>query len=288
MLIIWTDCDREGENIGFEIIDVCKAINPRLEVKRAKFSEITRVSMERAMQTLVEPDLLTSQAVDVRGELDLRIGAAFTRFQTMQLQKKFATLSQKLISYGSCQFPTVGFVVERYKAIENFVPEPFWKLKVLHQPDDECKVEFSWQRNRLFDPEAAQVYKDICDENPKAKVENVKSKPKSKWRPLPMDTVELEKLSSRKLKISAKETMKIAEKLYTSGFISYPRTETNIFPKELNLRPLVDAQAGDPRWGAFANRINQEFGGPNPRKGKKSDQAHPPIHPIKTATNLAG
>ena len=99
MLIIWTDCDREGENIGFEIIDVCKAINPRLEVKRAKFSEITRVSMERAMQTLVEPDLLTSQAVDVRGELDLRIGAAFTRFQTMQLQKKFATLSQKLISY---------------------------------------------------------------------------------------------------------------------------------------------------------------------------------------------
>jgi len=288
MLIIWTDCDREGENIGLEIIDVCKAINPRLEVKRAKFSEITRVSMERAMQTLAEPDLLTSQAVDVRGELDLRIGAAFTRFQTMRLQKKFATLSQKLISYGSCQFPTVGFVVERYKAIENFVPEPFWKLKVLHQPDEECKVEFSWQRNRLFDPEAAQVYKDICDENPKAKVENVKSKPKSKWRPLPMDTVELEKLSSRKLKISAKETMKIAEKLYTSGFISYPRTETNIFPKELNLRPLVDAQAGDPRWGTFANRINQEFGGPNPRKGKKSDQAHPPIHPIKIASNLAG
>ena len=84
------------------------------------------------------------------------------------------------------------------------------------------------------------------------------------------------------------KTMKIAEKLYTSGFISYPRTETNIFPKELNLRPLVDAQAGDPRWGTFANRINQEFGGPNPRKGKKSDQAHPPIHPIKTASNLAG
>lgn len=103
-----------------------------------------------------------------------------------------------------------------------------------------------------------------------------------------MDTVELEKLSSRKLKISAKDTMKIAEKLYTSGFISYPRTETNIFPKELNLRPLVDAQVPDPRWGAFANRINNEFQGPNPRKGKKSDQAHPPIHPLKGAPNLSG
>ena len=50
---------------------------------------------------------------------------------------------------------------------------------------------------------------------------------------------ELEKLASKKLRMSAKETMKIAEKLYTQGFISYPRTETNIFPKELNLVPLV-------------------------------------------------
>lgn len=288
-LIIWTDCDREGENIGFEIIDVCKAIKPNLEVKRAKFSEITRASVERAMRTLVEPDQLTSKAVDVRQELDLRIGAAFTRFQTMRLQKKFAALSQKLISYGSCQFPTVGFVVERYNAIENFVPELFWKLKVSHQPTpSDGKVDFHWKRVRLFDQTAAQVYKDMCDENPKAKVENVKSKPKSKWRPLPMDTVELEKLSSKKLRISAKDTMKIAEKLYTSGLISYPRTETNIFPKELNLRPLVDTQSSDPRWGAFATRINQEWGGPNPRKGKKSDQAHPPIHPIKLNSNLSG
>jgi DNA topoisomerase-3 len=177
--------------------------------------------------------------------------------------------------------------VERYKAIENFVPEPFWKLRVTHQVD-QCKVDFTWKRVRLFDQRAAQVYKDVCDDNPKAKVEEVKSKPKSKWRPLPMDTVELEKLGSRKLRLSAKETMKIAEKLYTSGFISYPRTETNIFPKELNLRPLVDIQTPDPRWGGFAAKINQEFGGPNPRKGKKSDQAHPPIHPLKLAPNQNG
>ena len=282
-LIIWTDCDREGENIGFEIIEVCKAIKPSLRVMRAKFSEITRVSVERALNGLVQPDLRTSQAVDVRQELDLRIGAAFTRFQTMRLQRKFPALEKMLISYGSCQFPTVGFVVERFKTIENFVPEPFWKLKVIHQVDS-IRTEFAWKRVRLFDQNVAMVYKDTCDENPKAKVEKINKKAKSKWRPLPMDTVELEKLSSRKLKISAKDTMKIAEKLYTSGLISYPRTETNIFPKELNLRPLVEAQVGDGRWGGFAQKINNEFGGPNPRKGKKSDQAHPPIHPLKKAS----
>ena len=47
----------------------------------------------------------------------------------MRLQKKFDALKEQLVSYGSCQFPTLGFVVERYKAIESFVPENFWKIK---------------------------------------------------------------------------------------------------------------------------------------------------------------
>lgn len=47
--------------------------------------------------------------------------------------------------------------------------------------------------------------------------------------------------------------MKIAEKLYTGGFISYPRTETNIFPKELNLMDLIQNQANDPQWGGRLN-----------------------------------
>ena len=60
---------------------------------------------------------------------------------------------------------------------------------------------------------------------------------------------ELEKLASKKLRMSAKETMKIAEKLYTQGFISYPRTETNIFPKDFNLNGLVEQQANNQHWG---------------------------------------
>lgn len=48
----------------------------------------------------------------------------------MRLQKVFPeVLAKSLISYGSCQFPTLGFVVERYKDIKNFIPEQFWKIK---------------------------------------------------------------------------------------------------------------------------------------------------------------
>ncbi|KAK2111038.1 DNA topoisomerase 3-alpha [Saguinus oedipus] len=392
-LVIWTDCDREGENIGFEIIHVCKAVKPSLQVLRARFSEITPHAVRTACENLTEPDQRVSDAVDVRQELDLRIGAAFTRFQTLRLQKIFPeVLSEQLISYGSCQFPTLGFVVERFKAIQAFVPEIFHRIKVTHDHKDGI-VEFSWKRHRLFNHTACLVLYQLCMElqaalnghslglslwvqlvvsdlegwacavhrkfgddaltintDPMATVVEVRSKPKSKWRPQALDTVELEKLASRKLRINAKETMRIAEKLYTQGsseahvlhpgwsvrltlrtasddkpqamrwlafilcyaapfvsplaslsvlagepaafhpmkgYISYPRTETNIFPRDLNLTVLVEQQTPDPRWGAFAQSI-LERGGPTPRNGNKSDQAHPPIHPTKYTNSLQG
>ncbi|XP_075848429.1 DNA topoisomerase 3-alpha isoform X2 [Microtus pennsylvanicus] len=286
-LMIWTDCDREGENIGFEIIHVCKAVKPSLQVLRARFSEITPRAVRAACENLTEPDQRVSDAVDVRQELDLRIGAAFTRFQTLRLQRIFPeVLAEQLISYGSCQFPTLGFVVERFKAIQAFVPEVFHRIKVTHDHKDGT-VEFNWKRYRLFNHTACLVLYQLCMEDPMATVVEVRSKPKSKWRPQALDTVELEKLASRKLRINAKETMRIAEKLYTQGYISYPRTETNIFPKDLNLAALVEQQTQDPHWGAFAQNI-LERGGPTPRNGNKSDQAHPPIHPTKYTSGLQG
>ena len=60
---------------------------------------------------------------------------------------------------------------------------------------------------------------------------------------------ELEKTASRKLGINAKEAMKISERLYTQGFISYPRTETNIFPKELDLESIITELTRSPDWG---------------------------------------
>jgi DNA topoisomerase-3 len=89
----------------------------------------------------------------------------------------------------------------------------------------------------------------------------------------------MEKLASRKLRMTGKKTMEIAEKLYMKGLISYPRTETNIFPSEINLNPLIQNQLGDQRWGAFAQRVLND--GARPRNGKNTDKAHPPIHPTR-------
>ena len=70
---------------------------------------------------------------------------------------------------------------------------------------------------------------------------------------------ELEKLASRKLRINAKETMKVAERLYTQGYISYPRTETNMFPKDLDLTALITEQTRDPNWGGLSENCAANF-----------------------------
>ncbi len=70
----------------------------------------------------------------------------------------------------------------------------------------------------------------------------VESKEKSKWRPLPMSTIEFNKMSTKKLHITSAQSMEIAEKLYNKGYISYPRTETEIFPDAMNLKELVEIQ----------------------------------------------
>ncbi|VDL92819.1 unnamed protein product [Schistocephalus solidus] len=260
-LIIWTDCDREGENIGMEIVSVCQEVKPSILVSRARFSEITPHAIHQAINTLTVMDENMSLAVDTRQELDLRIGAAFTRFQTLRLRRAFPrALAEQLISYGSCQFPTLGFVVERFREVENFVPEPFWKI-VAHFDRQNTQTSFTWKRGRLFDRDCCSAYHQHLLE-------------------------EMEKLAARKLRIGAKQTMQLAESLYTRGFISYPRTETNMFPAELDLVPLVQAQTEDSRWSAFAHNLLTN--GLRPRAGKKSDKAHPPIHPLKCGSALQG
>lgn len=91
-----------------------------------------------------------------------------------------------------------------------------------------------------------------CINIKKAKVTKMLKKPTSKWRPLPLTTVELQKCGSRFLRMTSQKVMEVAEKLYQRGFISYPRTETDQFPKDMDLRQLVSKQTQSQQWGQYA------------------------------------
>ncbi|PHH80207.1 hypothetical protein CDD82_1920 [Ophiocordyceps australis] len=281
LLIIWTDCDREGEHIGQEIVDAARKGRPDIQVKRARFSNIERAHVLNAATRLADLDAKQVNAVSARIELDLRIGYAFTRFLSNSLRPLGGPLKELMLSYGSCQFPTLGFVVDRYFQVKNFVPEPFWSIRVVHLREGKT-VRFGWARNHLFDRAITVILYERCLAAKTAKVSKVHEKPTRRFKPLPLTTVELQKAATRLLRMSGQQAMTIAEGLYNKGFISYPRTETDRFDKGMNLKALVEKQSPDQRWGNFARNLAQGAFR-QPRQGRNDDKAHPPIHPITYA-----
>lgn len=123
ILMIWTDCDREGENIGNEIVEICCKVNKSLQVYRPRFSVILHRylnilclrEINQACQNPHRLDKNLSDAVDFRIELDLRIGAALTRFQSLLLQPRFKDLDKQPVSYG-IQY----IIIYRALSVSNF------------------------------------------------------------------------------------------------------------------------------------------------------------------------
>ncbi|KAK3783011.1 hypothetical protein RRG08_015351 [Elysia crispata] len=284
-LVLWLDCDKEGENICFEVIDCVIGVMNRVpgqQIYRARFSAITETDIKRAMSTLVEPNKNEALSVDARQELDLRIGCAFTRFQTRFFQNKYGDLDSTLISYGPCQTPTLGFCVERHDKIQSFKPEPFWVINVTATLPDGKNLRLDWERVRLFDREVANMFVNRIKCGDGALVLETIQKNGEKAKPLALNTVEMLRVASSGLGMGPQHTMQVAERLYTQGYISYPRTETNSYPENFDLKGTLKQQSSHPSWGSYVSDLLQK-GIHKPKKGHDAGD-HPPITPMRSAT----
>lgn len=297
-VFIWTDCDREGEHIGNEIVSIARSSNRNLrdqDIKRAIFNNVDPGHLRSAATQPANLDMNQVHAVQARIELDLRTGSTFTRFQTLLLQNKLQNYERResndqntggssrnnvIVSYGPCQFPTLGFVVDRYKKVKNFVPEDFWYIDITVKKNNK-NIKFTWDRGHLFDRMSATLLLESCLESPgDPRIESVNTRQTTKYKPYPLTTVELQKKGAQYLRLTSKKIMDIAEQLYTKGYISYPRTETDQFDEAINLENLVSKQKDNNQWGEYAAELLDGGRFEKPRKGKHNDKAHPPIHPI--------
>uniref|UniRef100_A0A8C7Z3V8 DNA topoisomerase n=1 Tax=Oryzias sinensis TaxID=183150 RepID=A0A8C7Z3V8_9TELE len=286
-VVLWLDCDKEGENICFEVLDAVQPVMNKGGVReqtvfRAKFSSITDTDIWNAMNRLGEPNKNEALSVDARQELDLRIGCAFTRFQTKYFQGKYGNLDSSLISFGPCQTPTLGFCVERHDKIQSFKPETYWILQAKVFKGKDGPLTLDWSRVRVFDREVGQMFVNLAKMSKEAKVEAVSQKEKTKQRPQALNTVEMLRVASSSLGMGPQHTMQIAERLYTQGYISYPRTETTQYPENFDLKGTLRQQANSPMWAEEVKAL-LSAGLNRPRKGNDVGD-HPPITPMRAAS----
>ena len=91
-----------------------------------------------------------------------------------------------MLSYGPCQFPTLGFIVDRYKQIRDFKPEKFWYLALKVTKMNQGKAEeikFEWDRSRVYDKMACLVLYEKCIDAARARVADIQKNRRLRYRP---------------------------------------------------------------------------------------------------------
>jgi DNA topoisomerase-1 len=271
-VIVATDFDREGELIGVEAL---RAANIDRPIKRAKFSALTKGEIERAFSELAEIDYKLASAAETRQLIDLAWGASLTRFISLASGQK----GKDFLSVGRVQSPTLAVLVDREKEITTFKPTPYWVVTADLKKESEFKA--SHRHGSFQDRAEAQGAVAKAKAARTANVTEAKETEKQEYPPIPFSTT-IFLAEATKLGISAANAMKIAEDLYTDGYISYPRTDNTVYPPSLNLRGILEKL----RSSEFSREAEEILGQESlrPSRGKKSTTDHPPVHPVEAAT----
>lgn len=271
-IIVATDFDREGELIGAEALEQAGI---KKNVRRAKFSALTKGEIERAFSNLADLDYKLAAAAETRQFIDLAWGASLTRYISLasgQLGKDF-------LSVGRVQSPTLALVVDREREIEAFKPTPYWLVGADLRKEDAFKA--SHKNGKFLDKENAHTAVTRAKLAKLANVKEAAQKENDEWAPPPFSTT-IFQVEANKIGLTPALAMKIAEDLYTEGYISYPRTDNTVYPPSLSLKNILEKL----RKSEFAKEAEEILSQESlrPSRGKKSTTDHPPIHPVEAAT----
>uniref|UniRef100_A0A7C5YBN9 DNA topoisomerase n=1 Tax=Caldiarchaeum subterraneum TaxID=311458 RepID=A0A7C5YBN9_CALS0 len=274
-LVVATDNDSEGELIGYEILETYRKIRgENAECLRMRFNSVDRRELFASIRNLeIGLNMRWVEKARFRQVFDLITGAAFTRLLTESTRRKKWV---RLVSWGSCQTPTLNFVFEREKEILSFKPEKYWTIHAVLRTQ---KGEEFMAVSEIFRSatDAKELFRK-AEEASEAYVSNYYESEKKIPRPLPMRTDDVLRDLTRLTGLSANKLLELMEQLYAEGYISYPRTDTNRYRKNFDFETPLKAVKGDEN----LNRIPAMWENANPRNGARDDGAHPPIYPVAT------
>src|SRR5215203_2693512 len=275
-VVIATDFDREGELIGVEALSLVFEANPKLmdHVERARFSALTPGEVGRAFDELMEVSNDLADAGEARQDIDLIWGATLTRWVSRATKR----YGNAFLSVGRVQSTTLVLIADRERERRAFVPVPYWELEVELKNGEPFTVRHQTERFE-DDARAKKAYENVADT---AMVVEVEQKSATRRPPTPFNTTAF-LTAAANIGISPSRAARIAEDLYTDGYISYPRTDNTVYPRSLDLREVLGHLGGVEGVGQHARRLlSQEK--LSPTRGKKQTTDHPPIYPTGHAS----
>jgi len=263
---IATDEDREGEAIGWHVVEV---LQPAVPVKRMAFHEITEAAIRRALEETRDLDLNLVEAQETRRVLDRLVGYSISPL----LWRKIA----QGLSAGRVQSVAVRLLVLRERERLDFVPASYWDVEASvarpagadeRRPFDATLTHLDGIRvaaGRDFDDHTGRLRSDLVPgrdvvvldeagartlasgaERAPWRVADLETREEARRPAAPFITSTLQQEASRKLGWSARDTMRVAQGLYERGLITYMRTDsTNLAPEALDaIRSTVRARYG--------------------------------------------
>src|SRR5690349_2972341 len=239
-LYLATDEDREGEAIAWHLLEV---LQPKVPVKRMVFHEITKEAIQRAANTTRDLDVAMVDAQETRRILDRLYGYEVSPVLWRKVKAG--------LSAGRVQSVATRMVVERERERMAFVRASYWDVEGDFTPDS-ASQQFT-ARLAAVDGARVATGRDFADDGRlvsasgkgvvhldealatriaeaclplKARVTDVQEKPYTRRPSAPFTTSTLQQEASRKLRMSSKNAMRVAQRLYENGYITYMRTDS--------------------------------------------------------------
>ena len=258
-----TDLDREGEAIAWHLKE---ALGPeKYEYSRVRFNQITKSAIIDSFDDPKEIDIDLVKAYRARRFLDKVIGFELSPL----LWKKIA----RGLSAGRVQSVALRVLDERERLIQEFIPEEYWEVS-LNLLKNESMIPFNLNRKKsdplLKEDEARKIQSLV--ENSTLLISEITKKPVKVKPRAPFITSTLQQAASTKLSFTVKRTMRVAQKLYEAGHITYMRTDAPSLSKE----SIQDAR------NYIGDRVGEKYLTNAPRiysSTENAQEAHEAIRP---------
>jgi DNA topoisomerase I len=215
-ILVASDPDREGEAIAWHLAQRLEDMGK--PIKRMVFNKIKKEALLKALKEIRDIDMDLFHSQEARRILDRLVGFTASPFLMNFFGPK--------LSAGRVQSVVTRMVIDREREIEAFVPEEFWTIQVNLSKDGKTGFITKYSGRPTNQADATAAHDKLAVKGAEFVVTEVVADEEKKSPPAPMVTSTLQQVMSKEHGFGADRTMKAAQSLYESGYVTYIRTDS--------------------------------------------------------------